>query len=132
MLARVKVLLQWLRIPVILLAGAGLFWWLPVWLASAGALVLAFVLFLELFLAGVRGQVLASRALAKDDDSVLVARDASAPHLIWTGLVVPPALTENATVSHSGLGPDGAADPGAFGELGDTGDTGDISGGLDI
>jgi hypothetical protein len=129
MMSRLKVLLQWLRIPLILLTGASLFWWLPVWLALAGALVLAFILFLELFLAGVRGQVLAHRASAKDDDPVLVAPDASAPHLIWSGLVAPQVLAENAALTSPGPAPDGAVDAGAFG---DPGDMGDISDGLDF
>jgi len=129
MLARVKTLLQWLRIPLILLAGAGLFWWLPVWLALAGALVLAFILFLEVFLAGVRGQVLARRASAKDHDSVSRALDASALNLVWSGLVVPPVMAENAALSQSGPALDGAVDADGFA---DPGDMGDISDGLDI
>ncbi len=127
MSAQVKALLQWLRIPLILLAGAGLFWWLPVWLAAAGALVLAFVLFLELFLAGVRGQALARRAAAEDRDAPSRALDANALHLVWSGLVVPPAMAEHAALSQSGL--DGALDGDGFGDLGDLGD---MSDGLDI
>ena len=118
------------------MAGLGVFWWLPLRFALIAALVIAFLIFLELFLANVRGQqILAHRASREEPrrqsqpENPGAAATPGALGMVWNGLTAPATKTEDAALSQAGMSAGDGLDAGPYDHGGDMGGGFDDGGG---
>jgi hypothetical protein len=116
---------SWIPVLVMLVALLGQFLWLPFGFALIGAALVAFLIFLELFLAGIRGRhIIAQRTSHEEQQGVRIAQYSprkAVSDAIWIGLMAKPAEWRASASSHMVLGDGGGFDAGLDDRGGDGG-----------
>ena len=115
---------SWLSVLVLLAALVGLFFWLPWGFALVGAVLIAFLIFLELFLAEIKGRYLLSqREAQRERRGVRITEDSpreTTVGALWLGLTAEATSSHDHLSSHEGLAGGGGFDSG-FGDGGGDG-----------